>query len=268
MDKKAIVFVVDDNYISQARLAIHDVWISSGRQYPVYVIHAGRFCQESQDLLLKDADRLGIDLILFNAMSYSGMFSKLVQKNHISLIAYAKLLIGELLWTKEKITTAYYFDVDILVLRKLDDLFKIKPKKAIAAVDHNLNSEHRRLFGTDGRYINTGVFVANLPRWNAINVMEKFKNVIDADPNKLIYADQDVIMLALEDEIEDLPVEYNFLLYKQWNPYIETTMSPPWNSSVISPAIVHFAGVKKPWHPESRDELSTQWRKRRMLLPS
>lgn len=268
MDKKAIVFVLDDNYASQARLAIHDVWVSSGRQYPVYVIHAGKFSQQTQDILLKDADRLGMDLILFNAASYSGMFASLRQKNHISLIAYAKLLIGELLWTKEKITTAYYFDIDILVLRALDDLFKIKPKKAIAAIDHHLGSEHRRLFGVDGQYINTGVFVANLPRWSAINTMEKFKNVIETQSEKLIYADQDAILLALKDEIEDLPVEYNFLLYKQWNPLIENTMSPPWDMSKISPAIIHFAGTKKPWHPESRDELSMQWRKRRMLLPS
>lgn len=269
-ENKAIVFVLDDTYADAGRLAIRDVWMYSGSKYPVYIIHGGNLSARSRNTIVADFNRIGAssDTIRFYDIStneYGKMFGKVPTRTpHLATITYMRLLMGDLFWMKPSISTAYYFDVDILVRRDISSLFDIVPKKAVTLVDHHQCSQHRRLFGTDGTYYNAGVMIANLNRWAVINATARFKDVVDNHHDKILFADQDVIMMALHDEIEELPYEYNFLLgyYSRYNTPGAIT---DWDPNEFDPAIVHFLGPNKPWSG-STFRSAVEWRKRHRSL--
>lgn len=261
--KKAIALVLDDGYADKALPAILDLWTHSGRQYPIYVMHGANLSQSSKFRIRKFADIHRIELQFYDISSKGGVISGLKTRNHISLVAYAKLLLGELLW--EGVNFVYYFDVDILVLRDLGELFAIEPKKAIAAVDHRLDKERGRLLGTNGRYLNSGVLVANLPRWKAINAMKMFEEAVKNHAHKFKYNDQDVFAVAFDEETEELPIEYNFML-NRCNPYVVECGDYDWDPEKINPAILHFIGPVKPWSANSMAKSHKMWRRRITLL--
>ena len=263
-EKKAIVFVLDDGYADKALPAILDVWGFSGKKYPVYIMHGGNLSQNPKFKIRKLADAHGIDLRFYDVSAKGELLKDLTTHNHVSIIAYAKLLLGDLLW--EGINFAYYFDADILVLRDLTELFAIEPEKAIAVVDHREPKHHLRLHGTEGRYINTGIIVANLPRWNSINAVEMFKEAIRTHSDRFKYNDQDVFAVAFDDENEELPIEYNFMMSTRANPYIEDCGDKDWDPKKIDPAILHFVGPTKPWGANSHGKSHKMWRKRNSFI--
>lgn len=259
-DKKAIVFVLDDAYLEPGRLAIKDVCERAGGRYPVYVFHGNSLGDKSKLKLAELASKYNIDIRLKDVSREGEMFLSLDIRTHVSNVAYAKHLIGSLVW--EGFTTAYYFDADILVLDDLSALFEIVPSKAMAAVNHSADHLRESLLGEAGAYYNTGVFVANLLRWQKINAIEKFKLAIQEYSHKFKYHDQDVFAVAFDDEIEDLPIEYNFLMNGRFNSYVADKPGLPWDTSKVSPAILHFIGPMKPWSPNANREVHRMWRKR------
>lgn len=263
-DKKAIVFVLDDAYLAPGLLAIKDVCENAGAKYPVYVFHGASLSELSRAKLTKLADTQGTDLRLKDVSKDGQMFADLDIRTHVSNVAYAKHLIGELLW--EGFETAYYFDVDILVLGDLSRLFEIKPKKAMAAVNHNADELRQHLLGEPGPYYNTGVLAINLIRWQTINAVEKFKSTIAEYSRKFRYHDQDIFAVAFDGEIEEIPIEFNFMLNGRYNSYVRSTPSSDWDPLEISPAIVHFIGPTKPWSPNAGRHSHRLWRKRANLM--
>lgn len=265
------MFVLDDTYADAGRLAIRDVWMYSGSKYPVYIIHGGNLSARSRNTIVADFNRIGAssDTIRFHDIStdeYGKMFAKVPMRTpHLATIVYMRLLMGDLFWMKPSVSTAYYFDVDILVRRDISSLFDIVPKKAVALANHYSPYHHARLFGTDGTYYNTGVMIANLNRWAVIDATARFKDVVDNRRDKILFADQDVIMMALRDEIEELPYEYNFLLGQRLK-YNKRMATTDWDPDEIDPAIVHFVGPNKPWTGESYSHSATNWRKRHRRL--
>lgn len=265
---KGIVFVLDDAYADPGRLAMRDVWTHSGSKYPVFVMHGANLSERSKEKILEDFSRAGAadGVVQFLDVSARGSMFAGLNVTHAGEISYAKLLMGELFWLPEKISTAYYFDVDILVMRDLSDLFEIVPKKALAAVDHESNDDHVRLLGTDGIYHNTGVLIANLNRWATINALEKFQHAIADHRRRIVHVDQDVFAIAFDDEFEELPVEYNFMTNPRFNKFFKKVDSTDWDPAEIDPAIVHFLGPEKPWNGASWSLSYKQWRDRRKML--
>lgn len=263
-DKKAIVFVLDDAYVEPGRLAIKDVCERAGAHYPVYVFHGNSLSDRSKQKLIDLSKKYNIDLRLKDISQDGKIFFDLDIRTHVSSVAYAKHLIGELVW--EGFTEAYYFDVDILVLDDLSELFSIVPEKAMAAVNHNDDNLRTGLLGSPGAYYNTGVLAINLLRWQKINAVDKFKSAIQNYSSKFRYHDQDIFAVAFNEEIEEMPLRYNFYLNSRLNKYVKYGRDSDWDTSEIQPAIIHFIGPTKPWSPGASRVSHKMWRKRHVLV--
>jgi len=265
---KAIVFVVDNAYIDYLPVALLDVWWGSDGKYPIYLIFDLSMKVESVKKIERFASDKGIDLRL-TVVPQSKVYrvdSNLItsRKTHVSATVYAKTLIADLL--PHQIRFAYYFDIDILVMRRFTELFNVEPAKAIAAVDHNHEKECERLTGAPGAYFNTGVFIANLDVWREIKLSEKIEKIVETRSDDLLNLDQDALFLALHDNWQELPLIYNFYLMR-FNPYLENYSGElDWNPDRIRPAIVHFAGPWKPWNGDRRANTFSTWRDRRKRL--
>lgn len=263
-DMKAIVVAVDNTYADYARLTVHDAWAYSGKQYPVYIFYDDTLSHDNAMRIEKMRNKYGIDVCWWRIDRLSSFYKDLPRDHHVSPIAYSKLLMGELLW--EGVKTAYYIDIDTLVLRDLTELFSIEPEKAICVADHGSEEDYFRLYKEPGRYINTGVIVANLARWNSMNVMSRVKQTIDEYGNRLRWAEQDIMMNVFKDEWEKLPIEYNFMLHGRFNPLVKNNGDLDWDPSEVDPAILHFIGPSKPWGDKNDKNTHRMWRRRITLL--
>jgi lipopolysaccharide biosynthesis glycosyltransferase len=260
MNDKAIVFVVDSNYVDYARLAIKDVWNASGGRVPVYLLAAGDINGPMiKDLTCTQIDN-GIDMKMITLRNTEQFYANEGDIAHITRTAYAKLLLAKLL--PKNIKFAYYFDIDILVMKDISSLFDIEPEKSICVADHRAEDEFVRLHGRGGRYINTGVFVANLKRWRELEVEKKAAEVLDSGLYKILWPDQDLMSIIFDNDWEELPLEYNFMLSATFNPHIENCGDLDWDKTKVDPAIVHFLGPSKPWGNLNDKHTHKIWRDR------
>lgn len=257
---KAIVFIADDRYSDYARLAIKDAWDYSSGSCPIYLIHDRRLSETNRKRFLKLSNRYSIDLNLLNVSEEHLFYENVKMKYHITDIAFAKLLIADLV--PKNVKYAYYIDIDVLFMQDISDLLAIEPNKSMAVVDHNEPREYVRLFGKPGRYINAGVFVANLDRWRNLQVSQRAKEVFEENKEKLVYADQDLLMLVFEEDWEDLPIEYNFMLSSRLNKYVKNLYPLDWDCRVVNPVIVHYLGPSKPWGTSGDKHTHLIWKQR------
>jgi lipopolysaccharide biosynthesis glycosyltransferase len=260
MNDKAIVFIVDGNYANYARLAIKDVWEASGGRVPVYLLTTnGITHQVIKDLTSTQVD-YGIDMKMICVKNDEQFYAKRDGIAHITKTAYAKMLMADLL--PKHVKFAYYFDIDILVMRDLSEIFEIEPEKSLCAVDHRSDDDYVRLHGRGGKYFNAGVLIANLDRWRSLGVVEKAAEVLNDDRWKIRWLEQDVMSIVFDDDWEELPLEYNFLMSRTFNPYIENCGDLDWDKTKVDPAILHFLGPSKPWGNSNDKHTHRIWRAR------
>ncbi len=106
-----------------------------------------------------------------------------------------------------------YLDCDTLVCDALKDLTELDlGGKAIGAVRDSLTARYKPLLGLDKAqsYYNSGVLLIDAKRWRESRLTERVKAFLQSDPTPLLFPDQDLLNLALGDEITPLPVQYNF----------------------------------------------------------
>jgi UDP-D-galactose:(glucosyl)LPS alpha-1,3-D-galactosyltransferase len=185
-------------------------------------------------------------------------------------MSYARLLIARALPSVER---AIYLDGDILIRRSIDPLFAIDMNGLPIAACRDLNAmtvaqgfpnfADWQLDG-DAPYFNGGVLVLDLSLWRERGLTEEAVAIAETSSAALGWADQDVINIVVGDRCQRLDATWN-LLQGGWGrrahrrrigdglPRAEV------DAALHDPAIVHFAGSIKPWHPRFGGRLSTRW---------
>ena len=259
---KALVFVVDQAYASYVRLAIRDSWLLSSKNFRVFVLLSMVNTKTVQDII-DIAEAHSIDLTCVEIpQDFSLAASSVQMHTHVSPVAFAKSTLANLL--PKEVEYAYYLDTDILICRNIDELIAIEPSLPFCAIDHHSNDDHVRLFGVDGTYFNTGVFVANINAWREEQVDKRAMEYLLDPPPSRKYVDQDMFMFLFKDNWQEMPAEMNFLLMENFNPLFR---NGTWDAEKIDPMILHFAGKRKPWKDAVvGDTYAQEWRNRFKLL--
>lgn len=259
-ETKAIVFIADNEYSGYAHLAIKDAWEYSSGACPIYLVHDERLSEPNKQRLIDLANKYSVDLRLVLVPDNYFFYKNAPVKYHITDIAYAKLLLGDLL--PKTVKYAYYVDIDVVFMGDLSGFLAIEPTAPYCAADHNEPLEYKRLFSVVGRYMNAGVFIANLDKWRDADVVNHAKKILMDRAQELIYADQDLMMLVFGNDWEELPIEYNFMLNGRFNKYVKNAYPLDWNKREVSPVIVHFLGPSKPWGSSNDKNTHAMWRDR------
>ena len=100
-----------------------------------------------------------------------------------------------------------YLDSDTLIVNSLEDL----PEKDVpvtACFDHLSKKYWSNLDASLNKYCNSGVLWINVNEWDNENCDEKIAKIIDKNI-KLSFPDQDILNIALKDDIDILPLNYN-----------------------------------------------------------
>ena len=195
---------------------------------------------------------------------------RLVTQQHFTRMSYARLLIANALpW----LDRAVYLDADILIRRPLGPLFEtdLRALPIAACLDLNAitlarglpNFAHWQLDG-HAPYFNGGVLVLDLTSWRDRGLTDRAVALAESSSASLGWADQDVINIVAGASCHRLDASWN-VLHGGWGRRAHPTRVgaalPPaeLESALRDPAIVHFAGSIKPWHPRFGGRLSTPW---------
>ncbi|QIR37807.1 glycosyltransferase family 8 protein [Tolypothrix sp. PCC 7910] len=251
-----VVCAADDKYsMPVAVMACSAVAnLPSNRKLLLFVIDGGIKENNKQKILNSvDSSRCHIKWlqpsdILLEKMKLSG---------HISLAAYYRILIPELL--SSEFQKVIYLDCDLVLNQNLEQLWQndIEDKYLLAVqeiktpyVSAALLNYDKLGIPPDWKYFNSGVLLINLEKWRKDNISTKIIQYVEQNKEYIRFHDQDGLNAVLAGQWGELDPRWNqtpFIYeYSSWenSPFNESTF----NNVLNNPWIIHFASSFKPWN--------------------
>lgn len=197
---------------------------------------------------------------------------------HISTATYLRLLAPQLV--PDNVTRLLYLDGDVLAAEGLEPLSSIDlAGRALGAVrDFEVplvsspgGIASWRQLGLDpgAPYVNAGVLVIDVARWRELGLGERALE--DQRRHRTVTGDQGSLNVVAQGEVT--------LLDPRWNAqgsllHLDLFAQSPHKEALLRrrdellsrPAIIHFVGPHKPWHPTCRHPGAVEWRRHAAAL--
>lgn len=190
-------------------------------------------------------------------------------KSYITKATYYRLFIAEIL--PDSVHRVLYIDGDVINVAPLAQLWNVDLSDyALGAVTDMAEDKHdfnRLGYDKNIGYFNAGVLLINVDFWRKHNLKQKFMDLIEQHPEKIILHDQDVLNITLHEQKYNLPMKYNvqngFLWKKEYNQFGDkySEYEAGLKDAVLHPVIIHYTDNKKPWHTEDCNPFGYLWYK-------
>ena len=238
-----ICYSLDSQYAEQLAVSMSSILNNSDEDENInfYILDGGLSNEDKTNInSLKKIKNFSIEYININKEDFN-CCPLLKEKDekyssyHVTLPTYFRFKLPTLLNDLDKVL---YIDCDIIARTSLKELFKENlNNKALAMVlDAESKKEAKRL-GLK-KYYNAGVMLINLDFWRKNNVEESLFNYAKNNSDKILWQDQDIVNIVLEDKIKSISEKWNF----QYFLYEKIDVKALSDSSII-----HLAGRFKPW---------------------
>ena len=239
-----ICYSLDSKYIEQLAVSMCSVLKNSltDEKIKFYILDGGLSSDEKSGIeQLKKIKDFFIEYIKINSEEFLNCPLNVIKNGdkmeptHVTLPAYFRIKLPSLLKDFDKIL---YLDCDVIVRTSLKELFEqdVKDKAVLMTLDAESQKEAQRL--SINRYFNSGILLINLDYWRKNDVENRLFNYIRDNQSKILWFDQDVINVVLENEIGEISNKWNY----QYFQYEKIDINEFANSSII-----HMAGRFKPW---------------------
>ena len=199
----------------------------------------------------------GKRVLLYSVKSINALDFPLISK-HLTQAAYYRLFLPNIL--SPTIDKVLYLDGDIIVRHSLlslwnTDLTNVAVGAVMDTCDGDIKRYNRLRYSYQKGYFNSGVLFINLKYWRDNNTVNAIVEYLNNFPERIIYEDQDVMNVVLQDKKLTLPVKYNFQTgfleknscWDYWKHESEVRMG------IEDPVIVHFSYKLKPWYNDLLD---------------
>ena len=171
-----------------------------------------------------------------------------------SVETFYRLFISQILPQYKKVI---YLDSDLLVLHDITALFHTEmnghPIAAVHDVVCSYLAGHAKELDLEVRdMFNAGVLLIDTEEYNRQNIRQIGLKLLEEDyknkHRKFIYVDQDVLNVAVCNNVEFIDEHWNFqwafswrldCIYDEYREKYENVSKEPW--------IIHYAGDRKPW---------------------
>ena len=239
VNKIPIAMATDNNYIYPTIIAMTSMLENKkeSTNLDFYIMISGQVSEENRNRLNELTNIYkGCSVELINLRdkfsdAYAGA-------GNFQGAAYYRLILPSLLSEYDKIL---YLDGDIIVRKDLWDM----GQWMWAGQDYayRLGIEDIR------QYINSGILVMNLQKMREDNMEKKFSDFVpELESRGLMYPDQDILNATCYDKIKFISPEYNTMQNLVFvNDAQGIYDSQEWERARTDPAIIHYAGVNKPW---------------------
>lgn len=261
LSNHSIIFAIDYNFIQQFRVVLfslykHNHWIVNVN---IYILYSSDTLSSSIQKQLSEEckEKYSVNLNWIKCDSFIGSHLKIHNSDHVTISAYYRLFIQDLL--PDFIDYALYLDSDILILGDIKNLFLKKIKNPIAAVDNYAPSESIRLWGAaGGSYFNSGVMIFNLEYIRKYNYGFKYLEILNDESQHLACWDQDVLNIVYKDNWERIDFYFNVTrhLLESFQ-IINLNFFKKIDKKRIR--IIHYDGPNKPWTNKSLGVYDKYW---------
>ena len=260
MDNINIVLATDNNYAKYCAATIASILSNTSGNKIVFYILNENLSQKNRKKItelksLKDCS------INFCKISPESIQNLPLNREWISRATYYRLLILDIL--PENIDKLIYLDCDVLVKRDIQELWDFDISKYLvgAVEDEESFENHKRLNLSEQHiYFNAGVLLINLAKLREFDFKNKCINYYNANKDKIIMQDQDILNGVFDGKCLNLPLCWNIgtsFYHKEIIPN-KHYWSVNAEEAIKTPGIIHFTGKSKAWnyqtiHPYAED---------------
>lgn len=238
-----LVTVTNNTYAEPLAVMLNSVLENKVSKNPlkIYVI-TSKLSPQNKSLLAKTVGKfnLKIKFILIDPTIYKDF--KTVY--YLTKETYYRISIPDLL--NEKIQKVIYLDSDIIVKTDITKLWNINiDNYFLAAVEDFWVKDSRNRYLSmprETKYFNAGVLLINLKKWREKHIKNKVIEFIKTKSSRIKFCSQDPLNAILYDKWLQLEPKWNFMPHYLAYPDLKN----------IKPAIIHYAGLKKPWKANFR----------------
>jgi lipopolysaccharide biosynthesis glycosyltransferase len=196
-------------------------------------------------------DSLSVDVIFMSESERDTITSdlQLAKGTNITRTTFLRLFLSK--WLPSDFERVLYLDIDILVKKSLEDIFKHKSDFVLCAVKggSSLLSFGSHLQNFNAPYFNAGVLLIDMNKWRQLDVEARILRIGLMGSYPLM--DQDILNIVFKQKWTELEAVYNL----QQMPDAAFRVK----DEQRSPAIVHFVGVK-PWNESRMTPYVNQYR--------
>ena len=210
--KMNILYASDDNFAKVLGVSLYSLLISNSKDIEnIFVI--------SQNISKKNVNKLNNIASIFNKKitflqmpNFESILGKNVDIKRYSLSMFSRIIISMIL--PKNIDRILYLDCDTLINNNLSDLYNYNlGDKIVGAVNDYRSFYYQKNLNItkDNCYINSGVLLIDVKKYNENNCQDKLLNYIKKYNGLLEFPDNDAICSVLQDDICLLPLKYNKL---------------------------------------------------------
>ena len=251
-----IIFATNNNYSMPLFVTITSILknANSNEFFEIFVLYDKKKLNEFNRSIikLKNIQKKICNIDFIDISDFD--FEKLPQTAdcaHISKETYYRYAIPQLFKNYDKIL---YLDCDIVVKSSLKELFDTNIEEYyFAGVEDVLSEDNKARLGL-GKYCNAGVMLLNLKKMREDNIEEKLFDYTMKNQDKILWQDQDVMNVVMQDGIFCLPLTWNVQVFDWGN-------DSKFHKIINSANIIHFVGCIKPWDIESKSIVKKEFYK-------
>lgn len=259
-----IACTIDNSYIRHCGVMLRSLFLANqDEELRVYVVH-GDLEPAAWGVLVSYLSEF-LSSVSFLHVG-ADLLANLPVHGHLTLATYYRLLFPMIL--PAGISRLIFLDSDMIIAGSLRELWQtsLQGQPVAAVIDRSQAENLERLELEGGSYFNGGVLLIDLDAWRAEDVIERGLAYAIANPEKVIYCDQDVMNSLFHRRCLALPPRWNALPHL-WGltPDPELQGAPLAAAELQArrdPAIVHFAGggPAKPWNHHCRHPWAARYR--------
>ncbi len=242
----------DNNYVEPLAVSITSILVNKDKSDVIYYYVLDGGIHENNKKLLSSLPGYGDDFfIYFIPVNNSRIqaLEKTVDGSHISLSTYYRLLLGSLL--PDYIERVLYLDCDTVVRKSLSDLYFGKMSTPFMGVRDVLETSNTARLNL-ASYVNAGVLLIDLKFWRSTNVEKKLFEFANANLASLVYNDQDVLNVVMQNSLS--------YLNPLWNAQTASYPGSEEQNEIGKNAfIVHFVSDRKPWVKGNANPFESEW---------
>lgn len=237
--KTPIAFIFNDSYAFPASICIYSLLVNAKKDtfYDIYILFLEeRLSQENIEIIEKMKEIF--NNVDFHFISVENKFQNFRTVRYITIDAYVKFLIPELLKDLEKVI---YVDVDTIFDADISELANLNFRESIAAIKipvGNISEKYLKKIGLNpNKYFNSGVIVMNLKKIREEEIVNR--SIFPLIGTKFDHVDQDIFNKVFQEDTFYISSIYNYSSDRIFND-VETHLPTD------KIAIYHYTG-QKPW---------------------
>ncbi len=262
-----VCFATDNNYAQHCGVAVTSLLKNTKcpQNFDILILNDGSLSRKNRQKFKRlEQNFPGTNIFLLTIDNSVFKDFPIMENTHFTEAVYYRFIIPKVL---NKIDKIVYLDSDLVVNSDLVELFNVDiGENYIGAVQDIIGYENQERLNLNSEryYCNSGVLIMNLKAMRNDNISERLINWTNENKELIMWPDQDVINVVLEDKIYYLDLSWNLQEFPN-APY--DFDKEDIDKAVKSPKIIHYIGHIKPWQSYFKRMYSNKYFEMLLLSP-